>query len=61
MKGLEIEKLKEILTGRIKVTSKGMDDLIAKLDHKNDKKINWTEFLNFMQSEGMRREVVNDA
>lgn len=59
--GLEISKLKEILTGRIKVSGKGMDDLIAKLDHKNDKKITWTEFLNFLTSEGLRREVVNDA
>ncbi len=38
-----------------------MDLIIAKLDHKSSTRISWTEFLTFMQNEGLRREVVNDA
>ena len=32
-----------------------------KLDHRNDEKITWSEFLTFLENEGMRREIVNDA
>lgn len=38
-----------------------MNIIIAKLDHKSESRISWTEFLSFLQSEGLRREVVNDA
>jgi len=38
-----------------------MNLIIAKLDHRSETRISWTEFLTFLQSEGLRREVVNDA
>lgn len=34
---------------------------MAKLDHKSDTKVTWTEFLGFLQNEGLMREIVNDA
>jgi hypothetical protein len=38
-----------------------MAAIIAKLDHKASSRITWTEFLGFLQNEGLRREAVNDA
>ena len=35
--------------------------LMEKLDHSHSEKITWQEFLKFLDREGMRREVVNDA
>jgi hypothetical protein len=34
---------------------------VAKLDHKAATKVSWTEFLSFLQNEGLMRELVNDA
>jgi len=60
-KGIQITELKEILSKKINISEETMDRLISKLDHKNEDKINWTEFLNFLSHEGSRRETVNDA
>jgi hypothetical protein len=38
-----------------------MASLIEKLDRKADSRITWTEFLTYLQHEGMRRETVGDA
>jgi Ca2+-binding EF-hand superfamily protein len=38
-----------------------IDELMEKLDHKNSERITWQEFLKFLDHEGMKREVVNDA
>ena len=38
-----------------------MQKLVTSLDHKNEDKISWNEFLNFLTNEGVRRETVNDA
>jgi Ca2+-binding EF-hand superfamily protein len=38
-----------------------LQQLVEKLDHRNEEKITWPEFLTFMENEGDRREVVNDA
>lgn len=38
-----------------------MAAIIAKFDHKSHSRITWTEFLAFLQNEGLRREAVNDA
>ena len=38
-----------------------IDDLIEKLDRKNEQQINWQEFLKFLDHEGLRREMVNEA
>lgn len=34
---------------------------MEKLDHRNSDKITWSEFLKFLDHEGMKREMVNDA
>ena len=34
---------------------------MEKLDHRNSDKITWAEFLKFLDHEGMKREMVNDA
>jgi Ca2+-binding EF-hand superfamily protein len=59
--GLTIEKLKQLLREKIKVTDEQMEVIISKFDHKSESKITWTEFLSFLSSEGQRREIVNDA
>ena len=38
-----------------------IDTLMEKLDHKNSDKITWSEFLKFLDHEGLKREMVNDA
>lgn len=38
-----------------------LDNLMEKLDHCHSDKITWTEFLKYLDREGIRREVVNDA
>lgn len=38
-----------------------MAGLIEKLDRKSESRITWTEFLTYLQHEGMRRETVGDA
>jgi hypothetical protein len=35
--------------------------MINQLDRKNEFKVTWNEFLNFLTNEGIRRETVNDA
>ena len=35
--------------------------MIDKLDHRNEERITWSEFLTYLENEGARREVVNDA
>lgn len=35
--------------------------MIEKLDRKDFKQINWQEFLKFLDDEGLRREMVNEA
>lgn len=38
-----------------------IESLMEKLDHRNSDKITWAEFLKFLDHEGMKREMVNDA
>ena len=38
-----------------------LETLIDKLDHRNSDKITWPEFLKFLDHEGLKREMVNDA
>ena len=38
-----------------------INNLMEKLDHRNSDKITWAEFLKFLDHEGMKREMVNDA
>ena len=38
-----------------------LDQLMEKLDHCHSDKITWQEFLKYLDREGIRREVVNDA
>ena len=38
-----------------------ISNLMERLDHSHSEKITWQEFLKFLDREGMRREVVNDA
>lgn len=38
-----------------------LDELINKLDRKNQNNITWDEFLRYLDHEGLRREMVNDA
>lgn len=38
-----------------------INNLMEKLDHRNSDKITWAEFLKFLDYEGMKREMVNDA
>ena len=59
--GLTIQKLKQLLREKIKVTDEQMEVIISKFDHKSESKITWTEFLAFLSNEGQRREIVNDA
>jgi len=35
--------------------------LISRLNHKSSELISWAEFLFFLESEGVKRETVNDA
>ena len=35
--------------------------MVGRFDRKNDGKVTWNEFLNFLTIEGSRRETVNDA
>lgn len=50
--GLTIEKMKQLLREKIKVSDEQMEVIISKLDHKSESKITWTEFLSFLSSEG---------
>ena len=59
--GIHIEDLKRILTEKIKISDEAMLKLITSLDHRNEDKVSWNEFLNFLTNEGVRRETVNDA
>ena len=58
---MPLEQLKELLKEKINIPSKAMESLIDKLDHKDAARIGWTEFLDFLNLEGIRREKVNDA
>lgn len=60
-KGIEIDELKTLLEQKIRISSEKMAAVISKFDHKSHNRITWTEFLGFLQNEGLRREAVNDA
>ena len=49
------------LKSRIKLDEKSFLTMVGRLDRKNDNKVTWDEFLDFLTSEGVRRETVNDA
>jgi hypothetical protein len=49
------------MKAKIYLQGKQLQKLIDKLDHRNDDKITWSEFLTFLENEGIRREEVNDA
>ena len=49
------------LKARINLDEKAFLTMVGQLDRKNDNKVTWTEFLNFLTNEGVRRETVNDA
>jgi len=38
-----------------------MAAIIDKLDRKSHNRVTWTEFLGYLDNEGLRREAVNDA
>lgn len=66
--GMKIADLKALLKKKMildqekpAVDDARIDDLIEKLDRKNEKQINWQEFLKFLDHEGLRREMVNEA
>ena len=56
------KKLKEKM-GVGESTDKGklLAKLVEKLDHRCGDRITWSEFLSFLENEGHRREIVNDA
>ena len=60
-KGIPTFELINELKKRINVPDRAFLRMIGQLDRKNDKKITWNEFLNFLTNEGTRRETVNDA
>jgi hypothetical protein len=59
--GLEIAELKKKIKEKVNLDAQQLQRLIDKLDHRNDAMITWSEFLAFLENEGDRREVVNDA
>ena len=59
--GITIYQLMKELKARINLDEKAFQTMIGQLDRKNDFKVTWTEFLNFLTNEGVRRETVNDA
>jgi Ca2+-binding EF-hand superfamily protein len=61
VQGVPVIELKRKLKEKINLDGQGLQRLIDKLDHRNDEKITWSEFLTFLENEGQRREVVNDA
>lgn len=61
VQGVPVIELKRKLKEKINLDGQGLQKLIDKLDHRNDEKITWSEFLTFLENEGQRREVVNDA
>ena len=60
-KGIEIAELKRLLEHKIQISPEKMHAIIEKFDHKAKDRVTWTEFLQYLTIEGMRREVVNDA
>ncbi len=59
--GMAVIELKRKLKEKISLDPSNLEKLIDKLDHRNQEKITWSEFLTFLENEGQRREVVNDA
>lgn len=59
--GIPITELVRELQKRIKVQESDFVRMIGQLDRKTESKVTWTEFLNFLTNEGIRRETVNDA
>ena len=59
--GITKEDLSAELQRRINIDEQQLRRLINQCDRKNDNKITWNEFLNFLTNEGIRRETVNDA
>ena len=59
--GITKEDLAAELQRRINIDEQQLRRLINQCDRKNDNKITWNEFLNFLTNEGIRRETVNDA
>jgi len=45
----------------IPIDAVAIDKLIEKLDRKHPSQVQWNEFQNYCQNEGLRRETVNDA
>lgn len=60
-RGIEISALKEHLKTKIQISEDRLDTVLKKIDHKCNHMITWTEFLQFLTNEGLRRETVNDA
>ena len=59
--GLTIYELLRELKSRINIDEETCLTMVGQLDRKNVAKVTWTEFLNFLNNEGVRRETVNDA
>ena len=59
--GISIQELVTELQQRIKIDDRAFHRMINQCDRKNDNKVTWNEFLNFLTNEGTRRETVNDA
>ena len=59
--GIPILELVQELKKRIKINEDAFVRMVGQLDRKNDSKVTWNEFLNFLTNEGFRRETVNDA
>ena len=59
--GLPLPDLKRKLKEKIQLEGKQLQKLIDKLDHRNEERITWSEFLTYLENEGARREIVNDA
>ena len=60
-KGIATYELINELKKRINIPEQAYLRIVGQLDRKNDKKVTWNEFLNFLTNEGTRRETVNDA
>lgn len=55
------EKVMELHPARSKEDKEAIVNLMEKLDHRDSDKITWPEFLKFLDHEGIKREMVNDA
>ena len=46
---------------KLSIDSEKVKNTIQKIDHENKRKITWIEFLQFMNKESEKREIINDA